>query len=103
MQVLALMRDSHVLVNVSHIESFGMVFLEGMSQGMLCLGPDWEVQREIFDEGRAGMNMRCEVGTLACRIITGDRRRGVSNRARIGWMAPLQRKICSSSGGIQIC
>jgi glycosyltransferase involved in cell wall biosynthesis len=68
-EVLELMRVSHVLVNVSRLESFGMVFLEAMSQGMLCLGPDWEVQREIFDEGHAGMNLRCEVGPLRAALL----------------------------------
>ncbi len=67
-EVLDLMRDSHVLVNVSRSESFGMVFLEAMSQGMLCLGPAWEVQREIFDEGRAGINLRCEVSLLRAAL-----------------------------------
>lgn len=68
-QVLALMRNSHVLINVSHCESFGMVFIEAMSQGMLCLGPDWEAQREIFDEGRAGINLRCDVGLLRVALL----------------------------------
>lgn len=63
-EVLELMCTAHVLVNPSRFESYGMVFLEAMSQGTLCLGPNWEVQRELFDEGRAGMNVRCEVGLL---------------------------------------
>jgi glycosyltransferase involved in cell wall biosynthesis len=63
-KVLDLMRDSHVLVNVAHHESYSMIFPEAMSQGMLCLGPDWEVQRELFDNGHAGMNVRCDVNLL---------------------------------------
>jgi glycosyltransferase involved in cell wall biosynthesis len=47
--VLELMRESHVLVNAAHCESYGNVFLEAMSQGTLCVGPSWEVQRELFD------------------------------------------------------
>jgi len=59
--VADLMRESHVLINIARHESYGMVFLEAMSQGTLCLGPDWEVQRELFDYGRAGVNVRCQV------------------------------------------
>lgn len=68
-EVLALMRASHILVNVAHFESFGMVFLEAMSQGMLCLGPDWEVQRELFDYGRAGMNLHCDSASLRTAFL----------------------------------
>ncbi len=63
-EVLELMRTSHLLLNVAHFESYGMVFLEAMSQGTLCLGPDWETHRELFDNGLAGINMRCEVGLI---------------------------------------
>jgi len=68
-EVLELMRTSHLLVNVSHHESWGMIFLEAMSQGMLCLGPDWETQRELFDEGHAGMNVRCEVDLIRSAML----------------------------------
>ena len=60
-QVLALLARAHILINPAHHESYGMVFLEAMSQGTLCIGPDWEVQRELFDYGRAGVNVRCQV------------------------------------------
>jgi len=73
-EVLELMRASHVLVNVAHHESYGMIFPEAMSNGMLCLGPNWEVQRELFDNGRAGVNVRCEVDLLraAMRRVIED-------------------------------
>jgi glycosyltransferase involved in cell wall biosynthesis len=67
--VIELMRSSHVLVNVAHHESYGLIFLEAMSQGTLCLGPDWEVQREILDHGRAGMNVRCEIDLLRAAML----------------------------------
>jgi glycosyltransferase involved in cell wall biosynthesis len=63
-EVLDLMRVSHVLLNISHFESWGMTFLEAMSQGTLCVGPDWETQRELFDGGRAGINVQCETGLV---------------------------------------
>ena len=68
-EVIELMRVSHVLVNVAHHESYGMIFPEAMSQGMLCLGPDWEVQRELFDNGRAGINVRCEVSLVRSAML----------------------------------
>ncbi len=39
----------------SLFESYGWVYLEAMSQGTIPILPDWEVQREIADYGRAGM------------------------------------------------
>lgn len=49
------MRESDVLVMPSLFESFGLVFLEAMAQGTIPIAPDWEVQREIVDYGRAGI------------------------------------------------
>lgn len=80
--VLRHMRDSHILVNVAHFESYGVVFLEAMAQGMACLGPDWEVQREFFDGGRAGVNLPCDASAIRValeRLIEND-----AERARIG-------------------
>ncbi len=56
-QVMAEMRRAHIFVNVAHFESYGLVFLEAMSQGVACMGPAWEVQRELFDNGNAGVNL----------------------------------------------
>jgi glycosyltransferase involved in cell wall biosynthesis len=67
--VIEHMRAAHILVNVSHFESYGNVFLEAMSQGVLCVGPDWEVQRELFNNGRAGMNVRCEVSLVRSAML----------------------------------
>jgi glycosyltransferase involved in cell wall biosynthesis len=50
-----LMRQSDVFVMPSHYESFGLVFLEAMAQGTIPIAPNWEVQREIVDYGRAGL------------------------------------------------
>lgn len=68
-EVLTLMREAHVLINPSHFESYGMVFLEAMSQGALCIGPDWEVQRELFDYGRAGVNVHCQVPLISETLL----------------------------------
>lgn len=54
-RVQQLMRESDVFVMPSLFESYGLVYLEAMSQGTIPIVPDWEVQREIADYGRAGM------------------------------------------------
>jgi glycosyltransferase involved in cell wall biosynthesis len=67
--VMELMRRSHILVNVAHHESYGMIFLEAMSQGVLCLGPDWEVQREILADGAAGVNLPCDAVAIRAAML----------------------------------
>ena len=51
-----LMRNAHIYVMPCRFETFGLVFVEAMSHGCGVLAPDWEVQREILDYGRAGVN-----------------------------------------------
>lgn len=50
-----LIRQCNVLVMPSHYESFGLVYVEAMAQGTIPIAPNWEVQREIVDQGRAGI------------------------------------------------
>jgi len=69
-QVMPEMRRSHIYVNVARFESYGLVFHEAMSQGLACLGPAWEVQRELFDDGKAGVNLPCDVAAI--RIALED-------------------------------
>jgi len=64
-EVMAQMKQAHIFVNVARFESYGVVFHEAMSQGAACLAPSWEVQRELFDCGRAGLNLPCD--TVAIR------------------------------------
>ncbi len=67
--VVALMRKAHILVNVARFESYGFIFPEAMSQGVVCVGPDWEVQRELLDEGNAGVNLPCEIGAIRDALV----------------------------------
>jgi glycosyltransferase involved in cell wall biosynthesis len=53
--VMEAMRDAHILAVPSRFESYGLVFLEAMSRGTLVIAPNWEVQRELLDYGRAGI------------------------------------------------
>ena len=90
--VLHHMRQSHIFVNVAHFESYGVVFMEAMAQGMACLGPAWEVQREFFDEGRAGVNLRCDPTDIRIaleRLIEDEEER--SRLGRAAWLRFQQR------------
>jgi glycosyltransferase involved in cell wall biosynthesis len=53
-RVIELMRDAHVFAMPSRFESYGLTFIEAMASGAVPLVPDWEVQREIVDDGQAG-------------------------------------------------
>lgn len=55
--VLNLLRESHLLVVPSAVETYGLVYVEALSQGCVPVGPSWESQREIFAGGRAGVNL----------------------------------------------
>jgi len=68
-EVLQLMRKAHVLVNLARFESYGFIFPEAMSQGLACIGPDWEVQRELLDDGRAGINIPCDIDELQTTLV----------------------------------
>jgi glycosyltransferase involved in cell wall biosynthesis len=72
--VMEEMRRAHIFVNVARFESYGVVFLEAMSQGAAILGPDWEVQRELLNYGEAGLNLRCDAAGIknALETLIGD-------------------------------
>ncbi len=67
-QVLQLMRQSDVFLMPSYFESYGLVYLEAMAQGTIPVVPDWEVQREIVDGGRAGIVTSGEAIDLAASL-----------------------------------
>ena len=64
-QVVALFDRSHILLMPSRFESYGFVYLEAMSRGVVPVVPDWEVQREIVDGGECGMIVRCQPASIA--------------------------------------
>lgn len=65
-EVLNLMEESHVLAMPSRFESYGIVYVEAMSMGTVPIVPAWEVQREIVQDGEAGI-----ATALTCTAI-GD-------------------------------
>lgn len=64
-QVVALFDHGHVLLMPSRFESYGFVYLEAMSRGVVPVVPDWEVQREIVDGGACGMIVHCQPASIA--------------------------------------
>ncbi len=85
--VMQQMQGAHILVNVAHLESYGIVFLEAMSQGVACIGPAWEVQRELLAYGGAGMNVATDAPSvreaLERLILHVDHRHEL---AKAGWL-----------------
>jgi glycosyltransferase involved in cell wall biosynthesis len=49
-KVLELMRESHVLCVPSLMETFGMVYVEGLARGCVVIVPDREQQRSLFED-----------------------------------------------------
>jgi glycosyltransferase involved in cell wall biosynthesis len=70
------MNRSHVLVMPSRQESFGFVFVEAMAAGCAIVAPHWEAQREITDEGKAGVCLAPEATAVASALgaLTEDDR-----------------------------
>jgi len=64
-RVMHLMRESDVFLMPSYFESYGFVFLEAMAQGTVPVVPNWEVQREIVDHGKAGVITSGDADDLA--------------------------------------
>lgn len=67
-QVQQIMRESDVYVMPSYFESYGIVYLEAMAQGTIPIVPNWEVQREIVDYGKAGIVTTGDPNELASII-----------------------------------
>lgn len=86
MQVLQLMRESDVFLMPSSFESYGLAYLEAMAQGTIPVVPDWEVQREIVDYGRAGIVTNGNPVELAASLERlcddADLRTGLATRAK---------------------
>jgi len=47
-------RDADLLLLPSRCDSFGFVFLEAMTQGVVCIGSDLNAMPEIIEDGKTG-------------------------------------------------
>ncbi len=75
-QVRDHMNRSHILVMPSRHELFGFVFVEAMAAGCALIASNWEGQRDITDDGRAGVCLSPEADAVAeaLRKLTEDDR-----------------------------
>lgn len=62
---MRLMQRSHILAVPSRFESHGLVFVEAMATGAIPIAPSWEPQRDIVDNGKAGLCCRPDTMDLA--------------------------------------
>ncbi len=68
-RIIQLMRESDVFLMPSYFESYGLVYLEAMAQGAIPVVPNWEVQREIVDDGKAGIIASGDAAELAHILV----------------------------------
>lgn len=54
-EVQRLLEQSHLLLVPSHFESYGWIYLEAMAAGCIPVAAAGATQKEILDEGRAGI------------------------------------------------
>jgi glycosyltransferase involved in cell wall biosynthesis len=97
-EVLALMRESHILAMPSRFESYGIVFIEAMASGAIPIVPDWEVQREIVDEGNAGFIVSHspeDIGSVLLKLVASE-----SLRVEYGMAALARFKSCFSPANV---
>jgi glycosyltransferase involved in cell wall biosynthesis len=67
-KVLQLMALCQIFAMPSRFESFGLTFVEAMSQGCAVIGPAWECQKEILADGNAGINAGKDAESVAAAI-----------------------------------
>lgn len=63
-----LLKESHIYVMPSHIESFGLSYIEAMAHGCVTVARDFEPQREIVDYGRAGLLVKLDADDIANKL-----------------------------------
>jgi glycosyltransferase involved in cell wall biosynthesis len=69
-EVVALLDAAHILLVPSRFESYGFIYLEAMSRAAVPVVPDWEVQREIVDNGKCGMVVKPDAAHIAAAVET---------------------------------
>ncbi len=83
-EVLAAFRRAHVYAMPSVFESYGLTYVEAAANGCAIVAPNWEAQREILDDGRAGVLVdpfRPITDTLSDLLENAARRSVLGNAA----------------------
>ena len=75
-----LMKDSHFFAMPSKEETFGWVYLESMAQGCIPIAVDNPVQRDLFDDGRAGLLIEQNASALVDVLLRAKRRLNCSKQ-----------------------
>ena len=63
-----LLKESHIYVMPSHIESFGLSYIEAMAHGCVTVARDFEPQREIVNYGQAGLLVKLDADDIADKL-----------------------------------
>jgi glycosyltransferase involved in cell wall biosynthesis len=88
---IELMAQAHYLLMPSVLESYGWVYAEAMAQGTIPLATDQPVQRDILDDGRAGLLVERDADKIASAISQGvldvDGARALAFRGYALWHA----------------
>ena len=88
-RAIELMSEYHYLLMPSILEEYGFVYIEAMARGAIPLATDSPVQRELLDEGRAGVlvnrNETDIVNAIALAVENADTARELARRSMKLW------------------
>jgi glycosyltransferase involved in cell wall biosynthesis len=88
-RVIELMSEAHYLLMPSSLEEYGFVYVEAMARGMIPLASDSPVQRDLLDDGRAGLlverNPEAIVGAIRAGLDDPESARSLAARAFALW------------------
>lgn len=63
-----LLKESHIYVMPSYIESFGLTYVEAIANGCVTVARDFEPQREIVNYGEAGLLVKLDADDIADKL-----------------------------------
>jgi glycosyltransferase involved in cell wall biosynthesis len=66
--VQQLMRKAHIFAMPSRVETFGIVYVEAMAAGAVCVAPKTEPQISLMDDGRCGCLVSGDADDMAVTL-----------------------------------